>query len=107
MLRIFAEEVIRSPLAHTFLLLGVDFSIGTFDSVILVGNPDEESFQNLSRILNSNYLPNVVVKYYRPKKDDSEYKLLNNKATAYICSNRSCKPPTNSAERMLELLESK
>ncbi len=107
MLRIFSEEVIRSPLAHTFLLLGVDFSIGTSDSVILVGNPDEESFQNLRRILNSNYLPNVVVKYYRPKKDDKEYKLLNNKATAYICSNRSCKPPTNSAERMLELLESK
>jgi len=107
MLRIFAEEVIRSPLAHTFLLLGVDFSIGTSNSVTLVGNPDEKSFQNLRRILNSNYLPNVVVKYCRPKKDDNEYKLLNNKATAYICSNRSCKPPTNSAERMLELLESK
>ncbi len=33
-------------------------------------------------------------------------KILNGKAKAFICSNQSCKPPTDSIEKMLKLLES-
>ncbi|MBY9012938.1 MAG: thioredoxin domain-containing protein [Candidatus Lokiarchaeota archaeon] len=106
MLRIFSEEITISPLGYTFLLIGVDYAIGASHKVTLVGNLNEDSFQNLRAVLNSNYLPNVVVKHYLPEKNENEYKLLDKKATAYICSNHSCKPPTNNADKMLKLLES-
>jgi uncharacterized protein YyaL (SSP411 family) len=55
--------------------------------------------------LNSNYLPNVVIELKNPN-NTKEKKMLNNKATAYICSNKSCKAPTNNLDKMLELLKS-
>lgn len=106
MLRIFSEEITNSPLGYTFLLTSVDYSSDTSHKVTLVGNPNEDSFQNLRIALNSNYLPNVVVKHYLPEKNENEYKLLDKKATAYVCSNQSCKPPTSNADKMLKLLES-
>ena len=106
MLKIFSEEITNSPLGYTFLLTSVDYSSDTSHKVTLVGNPNEDSFQNLRIALNSNYLPNVVVKHYLPEKNENEYKLLDKKATAYVCSNQSCKPPTSNADKMLKLLES-
>jgi len=36
-----------------------------------------------------------------------EMKLLENKTTVYVCSNYSCKQPTNNATKLRQLLEQK
>jgi uncharacterized protein YyaL (SSP411 family) len=105
MLKFFSEEVKKSPLAHTFLLAGLDFLIGPSFKVTLVGISEEDSLMKMTKALNSNYFPNVVFELKLSDKNKKEHKSLSNKATAYICSHQSCMPPTDSIDKMIKILE--
>jgi uncharacterized protein YyaL (SSP411 family) len=102
--KVFSEDVHRAPAAHTFLLLGVDFAVGPAYSVILVGAPDEDGVQSMLNALKAAYLPNVVVSVRQPGKDGLGYEKIDGKATAYVCRDQTCMPPTNKIEKMLELV---
>jgi uncharacterized protein YyaL (SSP411 family) len=103
-LKVFSEEVQRSPAAHTFLLVGLDLVVGTAYNVILVGNQQEPDMQSMLDALKAVYLPNVVVSMRKPGKAGLGYEKLEGKATAYVCRGQTCMPPTNEKKKMLELL---
>lgn len=102
---VFADEVERSPTACTFMLLGVDFVFGPTYNVVIVGNMEEESTQDLMDAMRRHYLPNVVVSLRTPDAAGLGYEQLEGKATAYVCRDQTCMPPTNDAAKMLELLD--
>jgi uncharacterized protein YyaL (SSP411 family) len=103
-LRVFSEDVKRSPAAHTFMLLGVDFAVGPAYNVILVGDPQEGGMQNMLNALKTGYLPKMVASLRLPDKAGLGYDKIEGKATAYVCRGQTCMPPTNKPEKMLELL---
>jgi uncharacterized protein YyaL (SSP411 family) len=104
MFKLFSDEVKRGPAAHTFMLLGVDFALGPSFNVILVGNRQEEGVQRMLDALRAVYLPNVFVSLRLPDKTGLGYERTEGKATAYVCRDNMCMPPTNKIEKMLELL---
>jgi len=104
MSRVFAGEVRRAPTAHTFMLLGVDFAVGPTYNVILVGDMHETDTLEMVRVLRKRYLPNLVVSLRHPGNAGLGYEKIEGKATAYVCRDRTCMPPTNSAAKMMELL---
>ena len=104
MVKVFSEDVKRSPAAHTFMLLGVDFAVGPAYNVILVGDPQEDSMQQMRDALKAVYLPNMVVSLREPSAAGLGYEKIEGKATAYVCRDQTCMPPTNKTEKMLELL---
>ena len=103
-IRVFSEDVKRSPAAHTFMLVGVDFAVGPAYNVILVGDPQEDSMQRMLGALKTRYLPNMVVSMRPAGKAGLGYEKIEDKATAYVCRDQTCLPPTNEPEKMLELL---
>ena len=103
-IRVFSEDVKRSPAAHTFMLVGVDFAVGPAYNVILVGDPQEDSMQRMLGALKTRYLPNMVVSMRPAGKTGLGYEKIEGKATAYVCRDQTCMPPTNEPEKMLELL---
>jgi uncharacterized protein YyaL (SSP411 family) len=103
-IKVFSEEVKRAAAAHTFMLLGVDFAFGPTYNVILVGDPHEDSMQSMLKALKANYLPNMVVSLRQAGAAGLGYEKIEDKATAYVCRDQMCLPPTNKAEKMLELL---
>ena len=103
-IRVFSEDVKRSPAAHTFMLVGVDFAVGPAYNVILVGDPQEDSMQRMLGALKTRYLPNMVVSMRPAGKAGLGYEKIEGKATAYVCRDQTCMPPTNEPEKMLELL---
>jgi uncharacterized protein YyaL (SSP411 family) len=102
--RTFAAEAKDSPTAHTFLLLGVDFALGPSFSVVLVGESKEENMLNLLVHLRKTFFPNMVVSLKTLSGAGFGYEKIDGKVTAYVCRERTCMPPTNSAEKMLEFL---
>ena len=100
----FSGEVRRAPAAHTFMLLGVDFAVGPTFNVILVGDPHEAGTLSMLKALRGNYLPSMVISLRHPDKAGLGYEMVEGKATAYVCRDRTCMPPTNSVEKMRELL---
>jgi len=103
-IKVFSEDVKSAPAAHTFMLLGVDFTVGPSYNVILVGDSQEDGVQKMLSALKSGYLPNKVVSLRQPDKADLGYEKIEGKATAYVCRGQTCMPPTNKPEQMLEFL---
>jgi hypothetical protein len=103
-IKVFSEEVKRAPAAHTFMLIGVDFAVGPAYNVILVGAPQEESTQEMLGSLKEKYLPNMVISLRSPSAAGLGYEKIEDKATAYVCRNQICMPPTNKIKKMLELV---
>ena len=104
MMKVFSEDVQRAPAAHTFLLLGVDFAVGPAYSVILVGAADDDGVRSMLKGLKAAYLPNMVVSLRQPSAAGLGYEKIEGKATAYVCRDQTCMPPTNKVEKMLELV---
>jgi uncharacterized protein YyaL (SSP411 family) len=102
--RAFAVDVKGSPAANTFFLLGVDFVAGPAYSVVIVGEPIEVDTLDLLRRLRAEYMPNTVVSLKRPATAGLGYERIGGKATAYVCHDQMCLPPTNNVLKMLELL---
>jgi len=104
MMKVFSEDVHRAPVAHTFLLLGVDFAVGPAYNVVVVGAADDDGVQSMLNPLKAVYLPNLVVSLRLPSVAGLGYEKIENKATAYVCRGQTCMPPTNKIEKMLELV---
>jgi uncharacterized protein YyaL (SSP411 family) len=104
MSKVFAAEVEESPSAHTFLLLGVDFAVGPAYNVTLVGDPNEKGMMNLLKTLRGHYFPNTIVGLKPAGKIGSGYEQIDDEATAYVCRDKTCLPPTNKPLEMLKLL---
>lgn len=103
-LKVFAEEVQSAPQAFTFMLAGLDFAVGPAYNVVLVGDLQKKDTLEMLSALRKSYAPNMVVSLKHPSKADVGYELLDDKATAYVCRDQTCMPPTNSTAKMLELL---
>jgi uncharacterized protein YyaL (SSP411 family) len=103
-IKVFSEDVQRAPAVHTFMLVGVDFAVGPAYSVILVGAAGEDGVQSMLKALKAAYLPNVVVSLQQPGTAGLGYEKIDGKATAYVCRDQTCMPPTNNIEKMLELV---
>jgi uncharacterized protein YyaL (SSP411 family) len=86
------------------MLLGVDFAVGPAYNVILVGDLHEESMLRMLKALREHYLPNMLVSLRQPSEAGLGYEKIEGKATAYVCRDQMCMPPTNKTEKMLELL---
>ena len=101
-LQYFAKDIKKSSISQTFLLCSLDFLVGPSFCVTLEGKIGEDNLNRMIDVLNSNYLPNVISKlkiYDLAKAKDV------GKAIAHICTNKSCKPPTNDAYVMLKMLD--
>jgi uncharacterized protein YyaL (SSP411 family) len=110
-----AAVVRKSPSAFTQLLIGLEFQTGPSYEIIIVGNSQSQDTQKMIKALNQQYLPNSVV-LFKPAEVKSPgitrlapfieyYQPINSKATAYVCQNLICMPPTTSIDEMLEMLQ--
>ncbi|MFO8055510.1 MAG: thioredoxin domain-containing protein [Bacteroidales bacterium] len=115
--RVFSEKIKNNPSAFTQFLTAVDFEIGPSYSLVISGDKDTESSQKMINLIRRQFLPNKTTVFRNTAKDSPEidkysdfisyFEKLNEKATAYVCVNKTCKPPTNDPQEMLQLLEIK
>jgi len=113
--KLFAENVRASPSAYTFLMIAVDYAVGPSYSLVIAGDTEKEDTLFMIKSFKTKYLPNKSL-IFRPT--DEDYPLIDklsnfvqffdkfgDKATAYVCINKTCKAPTNHIEKALEYLK--
>ncbi len=110
----FSRKVELFPAAFTQLLVAVDFSVGPSNEVVIVGSPRADDTNRLIRALRAGFMPNKVVLLKPIGEEASEisrlapytetYTAKEGRATAYVCSNYSCRLPTTDPAEMLRLL---
>jgi uncharacterized protein len=110
MLGAFADDIKGYPMGHTFMLAGLDFLLFTSFNVVVAGNPADNDTKNMLTTLRKQYMPNLTLTLWTPERAKMasigvSYEKIDGKATAYVCKNQTCMPPTNEIEKMLEYLE--
>lgn len=104
MTKTFAQEIEGAPDAYTFFLSALDFLIGPSYSVTVVGDLKEKDTAEMLNTIRKHYLPTTVIALKYPSKAGLGYQQIEGKATAYVCRDQTCLPPTNSPMSMLEQL---
>jgi uncharacterized protein YyaL (SSP411 family) len=107
MTKTFAQEIEGAPEAFTFFLSTLGFLIGPSYSVTVVGDLKEKDTSDMLNAIRKHYLPSTVITLKHPSKAGLGYQQIEGKATAYVCQNQTCLPPTNSAVVMLDQLQLK
>ena len=105
-LRLFSNRLQSQPHAVTRMLLALDFSIEEPKRVVIAGDPAAPGTKALLRAAHSVYQPNKIVlgttgpvepfAKTLPQKDGLP--------TAYLCTGKSCLPPTQDTAKLKSLL---
>lgn len=109
-----SSDLKDSPLAYPMLLSASAFALAPSQEVVIVGRRDSSDTKALLQVLRQNYFPSVAV-LFKPAAEQnpaiSSYapfaefmSALNDKATAYVCTNFTCNFPTNDPAVMLNSL---
>jgi uncharacterized protein len=112
--RAFSGQVQHMPSAYSFLLTSVDFAIGPAYEVVISGRSHGSDTIEMLSALRKRFVPNKTLilrpaEIAKPPIDSlaefvRAYTTRNDKATAYVCQNNTCKAPVNDPSEMLELL---
>jgi len=109
-LRTISEPALRYPMGFARWLCAADFAFDNGRQVAVVFNEKDENTQELIRLIQGEYRPNMIVAAcsYPPPQDAPallmDRPLKENKATVYVCEHFVCKQPVNSVEELRQLL---
>jgi uncharacterized protein YyaL (SSP411 family) len=114
--RVFAENVRANPVAHSLMMVAVDYAVGPTYSLVIAGDTGNEDTNSMLDEIRKQFLPNKSLIFRPTEKSNQEIDNLSNfiqffdkyegKATAYVCINKTCKAPTNDINKALEYLNS-
>ncbi|MCW3999472.1 MAG: thioredoxin domain-containing protein [Candidatus Bathyarchaeota archaeon] len=105
-----AGDIKGYPMGRTFMLAGLDYAMGPSYSVVLAGEKQASDTEQFLEAIAKKYVPNLTVKLWTAKDAKTaspriSYERIGGKATAYVCQNQTCMPPTADVAKMLEYLE--
>ncbi|MEE8414025.1 MAG: thioredoxin domain-containing protein, partial [Dehalococcoidales bacterium] len=112
----FSETVRELPVAHTQLLVALDFAIGPSYEIVIAGDSNSNDTKEMVSAVRRHFIPNKIV-ILRPTEEESPriddiapftsyHTVSKGKATAYVCLNYKCELPTTEISTMLGLLDS-
>jgi hypothetical protein len=107
----FHNDVSHRPSAHTFLMMAYDCMISPCSELVIVGNKNDSGTKEMLSLRNRRYLPHNNTILWEGRKSPifpgylDKMKMVDGKATAYVCVKRNCKSPTTSVSKMLAALE--
>ena len=105
----------RYPPAFGRALSALDFHLSTPKEIVIVGEPGDNSTQALKREVWKKFQPQKVVVQSSPADAERRQelpllegrRLVNGKATAFVCENYTCLQPVNEPETLAEQLAAK
>ncbi|MBC8287208.1 MAG: thioredoxin domain-containing protein [Nitrospinae bacterium] len=107
----FNEELMEYGLNSAFMLQALHLYLGGLKEVAVVGKRNDPETQKLLDTLHKGFYPNAVFAFaYDDQIENTPIPLLKNrklidgKATAYVCRHGTCLTPVQSAEELVKLL---
>ena len=113
--RALAGSVKRVPVGHTQFMMALGFLIYPAYEIVIAGRAGAEDTKRMIDALRGHFLPNTVILLRSPDDESSDIagiapftkdlKPVEDKATAYVCTNLTCHSPTTDVPEMLRLLD--
>lgn len=107
-----AAQIARTPQAYLKMLVAVDFLVYAPQCIVIAGAREAEDTRVLLGLVRGHFVPNKVVALAKagetPDIDTiphlAEKRMRDGQATAYVCREFSCGPPTTAPKDLLEQL---
>ncbi|HEX5839211.1 MAG TPA: hypothetical protein VFY26_15345, partial [Anaerolineales bacterium] len=109
-LRLVVDFSTRYPTAFGRWLSAADFALSNVKQIAVVYEPDVESVEDVMRVIQSEYRPNLVIAASAYPPPVNAPALLNDrpvkdgKATVYVCEGFVCKNPVTTIPELKDLL---
>ena len=115
-IKAFSDSVKQYPTGHSQLMVALEFAMNPNYEVVIVGNPRSEDTISMLAALRKPFLPEKVV-LFRPADSEASVEIniiapftrpmfaKNDRATAYVCREFTCKLPTTRIDQMLKNLK--
>ncbi len=113
-LRLFGNRLQSAPHAMPQMLAAIDFSLDKPKQIIIAGKPNAPDTRAMLRAVYERFIPNKILLLADGDGRQAflaeslpfieSVKMLDGKATAYICENYACQLPTTEVEVMVGLL---
>lgn len=110
-LSFFSYKLNQNPSAYTHFLSSLLLYFAPSIEIIIVNDKKDDQIQEILNLINEYFIPNKIIFFKELNCSNKNfefldnYKKINNKPTIYLCSNYSCKKPTDNFEELKELLE--
>lgn len=109
----FSKQISKTPYGYTQFMVALDFKFGPSYEVVIAGNKEAKDTEIILNSIRGHFIPNKTL-VLRPPGDNPELieiipslefkEIENNKTTTYICSEGTCKSPTNDLNAILDIL---
>ena len=110
----FSSDIARYPVGFAQMLAALDFVLGPSLEIVIAGKSSDPVALDMVRMVNGEFLPNKVLVFYPvdEKKSNIETvipltrmkEMIDDKPTAYVCRDFTCKFPTNDILNFKKLL---
>jgi len=109
----FSSRIRQYPMGHNMMLCAFDFELGPSFEVVIAGEPNKKDTTSMLESLRSVYIPNKIVLLRHDQATaldelapySKEQVMRDQRATAYVCQNFTCKAPTTEPSTMLSHLK--
>ena len=102
----FAGEATKYAAGYTYFMMALDYYLADKTKIVIIGSIHDADTQALLQAIHSCFLPETMVIFYDfNEKLPNEYKVVEGKATAYICKNFACLPPITEVEKLVYILK--
>jgi uncharacterized protein len=111
----FSKQVADQPMAHTQLLIALDFMIGPSQEIVIAGDATLANTQTMVRAIQRSFLPNTVVLLRLQGREGKRLSSLSpfveamssihNQPTVYVCENYACKAPIKDINELKTVLK--
>ncbi|MHA1235854.1 MAG: thioredoxin domain-containing protein, partial [Promethearchaeota archaeon] len=98
--RVFAENVRANPVAHSLMMVAVDYAVGPTYSLVIAGDTGNKDTNSMLDEIRKQFLPNKSLIFRPTEKLNPEIDDISNfvqffdkyegKATAFVCINKTC-----------------
>jgi uncharacterized protein YyaL (SSP411 family) len=110
---VFGTYLNRAGMGQSFMLMALLHSQAKSKEVVIVDSPGSRDTKQMLNAVRNKFMPFTTSILYSEKHRDilniipylEDYSPIEDKATAYVCENYSCKPPVTSANELDQLLQ--
>jgi uncharacterized protein YyaL (SSP411 family) len=116
LIRAFSGTLLETPSGYTQFLASLYRTLSPTVEVVIAGTPGESDTRKMLAVMRNDFLPQVVTVFKKSPADidarlahlapyTADHIAIDGKATAYVCRNNSCAPPTTDPLRLEYLLQ--
>jgi uncharacterized protein YyaL (SSP411 family) len=104
-LRSMMGDLLAQPISFIHSLAALDYLRGPDLDITLVGNRKDPETEEMLRAISVRFIPGLALRFKDPEKENTDYKRIGGRTTAYVCSRETCRAPVAGRAALEKILD--